>query len=47
MEKSLAAKYARLVLREQLGRRSSAGLILEIDIRQLLPGAVDHDKTRF
>ena len=36
----------RLVLREQLGRRSSAGLLLEIDIRQLLPGAVDYDKAR-
>jgi hypothetical protein len=29
------------------GGRSPAGLILEIDIRQLLPGAVDHDKARF
>jgi hypothetical protein len=36
----------RLVLREQLRRRSPARLILEIDIRQPLPGAVDHDKAR-
>jgi hypothetical protein len=28
------------------GCRSPAGLILEIDIRQLLPG-VDHDEARF
>ena len=28
-------------------RRSPAGLILEIDIRELLPGAVDHNEARF
>jgi hypothetical protein len=30
---------------EELGRRSPAGLLLEIDIGQLLPGAVDYDKA--
>jgi hypothetical protein len=35
----------RLVFGEQLRRRSAAGLILEIDIGQLLPGAVRHDKA--
>jgi hypothetical protein len=42
-----AGDPARLVFGEQLGRRSPAGLILEIDIRKLLPGAVDYDKARF
>jgi hypothetical protein len=37
----------RPLLHEQLGRRSPAGLILEIEIRQLLPGAVDYNKARF
>jgi hypothetical protein len=32
---------------KKLGRRSPAGLILEIEIRQLLPVAVDYDKARF
>jgi hypothetical protein len=31
---------------EQLGRRSPARLILEIDIRELLPRAILHDKGR-
>jgi len=35
----------RLVFGEQLGRRSPAGLILEIDIRKLLAGAVPHHKA--
>jgi hypothetical protein len=35
-----------LVLCEQLRRRSPARLILEIDIRKLLAGAVDYDKAR-
>ena len=38
---------SRLVFCEQLGRRSPARLILEIDISQLLFGALDHDKARF
>jgi hypothetical protein len=36
-----------LVLGEQLGRRVPARFFLEIDIRPLLPGAVDYDKARF
>jgi len=35
----------RLVFGEQFGRRAPAGLILEIDIGQLLPGVVSHDKA--
>jgi hypothetical protein len=35
----------RLVFGEQFGRRAPAGLILEIDIGQLLPGVVGHDKA--
>ncbi|MGB9391773.1 MAG: hypothetical protein WCB70_17560, partial [Xanthobacteraceae bacterium] len=35
----------RLVAREQLGNRTPAGFILEINIRQLLAGAVLHDKA--
>ena len=37
----------RLVFGEQFGRRLPSGLLLEIDIRQLLPGVVDHDKASF
>ena len=29
----------RLIFREQFGRRASAGLILEIDAREFLPGS--------
>jgi hypothetical protein len=36
----------RLVFGEQLGGRSPAGFILEIDIRELLAGAVLHGKGR-
>jgi len=36
----------RLVLRELLGRRSPAGLILEIDAGERLAAVVAHDKTR-
>ena len=35
----------RLVAREQSGRSASARLILEIDIRELLPVVVAHHKT--
>jgi hypothetical protein len=35
----------RLVFREQLGRRSPAGLILEIDNSQLFAGIVFDDKA--
>jgi hypothetical protein len=35
----------RLVARKQLGRRSSARLILEIDIRKLLPVVIADDKA--
>jgi hypothetical protein len=38
---------SRLVFGEQLGCRSAAWLVLEIDKRQLLPGVVFHDKTGF
>jgi hypothetical protein len=38
---------SRLVFGEQLGRRSPPRLILEIDIRQLLPSFVLHDKAGF
>jgi hypothetical protein len=37
----------RLVFGEQFGCRSPAGLILEIDVGQLLPGDVFHDKASF
>jgi len=36
----IAGDPPRLIFREQLGGRSPARLILEIDIRKLLPGAV-------
>ena len=36
----------RLVFREQLGSRSPARLILEIDIRKRLAAVVAHDKAR-
>jgi hypothetical protein len=36
----------RLILRQQLRRRSPAGLIFEIDIRKRLAAVVAHDKTR-
>jgi hypothetical protein len=36
-----------LIFREQLGGRSPAELVLEIDVSELLPGAVDYDKARF
>jgi hypothetical protein len=36
----------RLVLREQLGRRAPAGLILEIDIGKRLAAVVADDKAR-
>jgi hypothetical protein len=36
---------SRLILAEQLGRWSPPWLFLEIDIRQLLPAAVDYDKA--
>jgi hypothetical protein len=35
----------RLILGEQLDRRSPAGLFLKIDIRELLPVAVPHDEA--
>jgi hypothetical protein len=35
----------RLVFREQLGSRSPAGLILEIDIGELLAVVIAHDKA--
>jgi hypothetical protein len=35
----------RLVLGEQLGRRPSPWLILEIDIGQLLPAVIAHDEA--
>ena len=34
-----------LILAEQLGRRATAGLFLEINIRELLPVAVPHDEA--
>jgi hypothetical protein len=37
----------RLTPREQLGRRSPAGLILEIDIRKRLAAVVAHDEAPF
>ncbi len=37
----------RLILREQLGCRSPADLLLEVDIRELLAAVVFHDKARF
>src|SRR5580704_12857950 len=36
----------RFIFCEQLGRRSPARLVLEINKRQLLPGAVLHDEAR-
>jgi len=36
-----------ILLESKLARRALAGLFLEIDIGELLPGAVDHDKARF
>ena len=36
---------ARLIFREQLGRRSAPRLILEIDIGELLPVGVPHDEA--
>ena len=42
----IAGNPSRLILAEQLGCRAAARLILEIDIRQLLPGAVRHDEGR-
>jgi hypothetical protein len=35
----------RLVLREQLGGRSPAGLLLEINVSELLAATVNHDKA--
>ena len=35
----------RLVPREQLGRRSPAGLLLEIGVRQRVPGVILHDEA--
>jgi hypothetical protein len=38
---------SRFVFGKQLGRRSTAGILFIIDIRQLLPGAVLHDEAGF
>jgi hypothetical protein len=35
----------RLVLREQLGGRAAAGLLLEINVSELLAATVNHDKA--
>jgi hypothetical protein len=37
----------RLILSEQLGGRSAAGLLFEIDERQFLPGAILHYEAGF
>jgi hypothetical protein len=38
--------FPRLVAREQLGRRASPRLILEIDVGKLLPVVIAHDVAR-